>query len=80
MGRGGFLTIWFLLLVDRNGAGFSSRVTERSTGDGLEAAAAHRAAGDVVRDKDGVALAGHDRFSVDALEERGRGVVVALEP
>ena len=55
-------------------------MTERSTGDGLEAAAAQRAAGDVVRDNDGVALAGHDRFSVDALEERGRGVVVPLEP
>ena len=64
---GGFLTIWFLDFF-----------LDLASGT-LEAAAAQRTAGDVVRDDD-VALAGHDRFSVDALEERGRGVVVPLEP
>ena len=41
--------------------GFSDRVTERPTGDGLEAPQ-------------------HDRFSVDALEERGRGVASCFAP
>ena len=46
----------------------------------VEAAAARRAAGDGVRDGDGGVLAEHGRGAVDALEERGRGVVVALQP